>query len=163
MATRNKRSQEATQQLAARFLDVVTHLFELTKLDNPDGVVAQLSVKQLQALDLIRREPGISQKALAERLEVTSASVSIWIGKMVEAQLVERWAHNDDARVMHLYLGPYGRELVNKLQQAQVDTIADFLNDLPLEDQQLVVETLERALTLRAQRPETRHVGAESA
>jgi DNA-binding MarR family transcriptional regulator len=156
MATR-KQSQAATQQLATRFLSVLTAMLRLTKMDNPDNVVAQLSVKQLQALDLIHREPGISQKALAERLEVTSASVSIWIGKMLEAKLVERWAHNDDARVMHLYLGPYGRELVNKLEQAQIETIADLLSDLPQEEQQMVVETLERALALRAQRQEDQH------
>jgi DNA-binding MarR family transcriptional regulator len=153
-----KKSQTATYDLATRFLGVFTTIFQLTKVENPDNVVAQLSVKQLQALDLIRREPGISQKALAERLEVTSASVSIWIGKMLESKLVERWAHNDDARVMHLYLGPYGRELVNKLEQAQISTIAELLSDLPLEEQQLVVETLERALALHAQRLEAQHV-----
>lgn len=156
-----KTTDVVTYELAARFLGIFTNLMQITRMENPDHVVAQLSVKQLQALDLIRRQPGISQKALAEHLEVTSASVSIWIGKLVEAKLVERWAHNDDARVMHLYLGPYGRELVNKLEQAQIHTIADLLSDLPLEEQQLVVETLERALARRAQRQEAQP--AESA
>jgi DNA-binding MarR family transcriptional regulator len=153
-----KNSQAATYELALRFLGVFTTMLQLTKVENPDNVVAQLSLKQLQALDLIRREPGISQKALAERLEVTSASVSIWIGKMLESKLVERWAHNDDARVMHLYLGPYGRELVSKYEQVQIQNIADLLSDLPPEEQQLVVETLERALALRAQRLEAQPV-----
>jgi DNA-binding MarR family transcriptional regulator len=154
----HKKTQTATHELATRFLGVFTTMLQLTKVENPDNVVAQLSVKQLQALDLIRREPGISQKALAEQLEVTSASVSIWIGKMLESKLVERWAHDDDARVMHLYLGPYGRELVNKMEQMQISTIADLLSDLPLEEQEMVVETLERALALRAQRLEAQPV-----
>jgi DNA-binding MarR family transcriptional regulator len=144
-------TETSTYALAARFLGVFTRLAEVARVENPDEVIAQLSVKHLQALDLIRREPGISQKALAERLEVTSASVSIWIGKLVEAKLVVRQAHDDDARVMHLYLGTYGQELVRKVEQAQIAGIADLLSRLPLEEQEAVVETLERALTLRAQ------------
>jgi DNA-binding MarR family transcriptional regulator len=149
--------QDSTYTLAARFLGVFTRLAELTKPENPDDVVAQLSVKQLQALDLIRREPGISQKALAERLEVTSAAISIWIGRMQQANLVERRAHEDDARVMHLYLGAYGHELVSKVQQAQTAVIADLLSGLPQEEQQAVVETLERALALREQSRNAQH------
>lgn len=152
-----RRTQTTTDRLAARFLGVFARLLELTKPENPDDVVAQLSVKQLQALDLIRREPGISQKALAERLEVTSASVSIWIGKMLESKLVERWVHEDDARMMRLYLGRYGQKLVRQVEQAQIDVIADLLSSLPLEEQQSVIETLERALVLREQRQETPH------
>jgi DNA-binding MarR family transcriptional regulator len=153
-----KDTQAVTYELAARFLGVFTTLFELTKPENPDNVVAQLNVKQLMALDLIRREPGISQKALAEQLEVTPASVSIWINKMLESNLVERMAHEDDARVMHLYLGTYGQMLVKEVEQTQINRIVELLSDLPLEEQQSVVETLERALKRRAQRREAEHV-----
>lgn len=154
---RPAKDEPITHTLAARFLGVFTRLSELTRPENPDAVVAQLSVKQLQALDLIRREPGISQKSLAERLEVTSAAISIWIGKFQEARLVERRAHPDDARVMHLYLGAYGQELVAKVEQAQVAVIADLLSGLPVQEQQNVVETLERALTLRTQSQAAQH------
>lgn len=154
---RQARTQTETNLLATRLLGVFTRMAELTKPEIPDNVIAQLSVKQLHALDLIRREPGISQKVLAEHLGVTSASVSIWIGKMVEAKLVERSAHEDDARVMQLYLGAYGQELVRMVEQSQIAAIADLLSALPLEEQQSVVEMLERALVLREQRQEAQH------
>lgn len=145
-------TQSATELLAARFLNVFTCFVELTKIDNPDEVVAQLSVKQLQALDLIRREPGISQKTLAQRLDVTSATVSYWIARMLESHLVERRAHETDARRMRLYLGTYGLELTRQLERAQIAAAADLLSSLPLREQQSVVETLERALAQTQQR-----------
>ncbi len=160
---RTAQTQTTTEQLAERFFSVFTRLLGLTKAVKPDEVVAQLSVKQLQALDLIRREPGISQKALAEHLEVTSASVSMWIGKMLESRLVERQAHEADARMMRLYLGAYGQELVRKLEQSQIAAIADLLSVLPPQEQQAVVQTLERALELSEQRDRASYSTAHSA
>ncbi len=147
--------QKQTVRLAARFLAVFQRLLELTQEETPSEVVAQLSVNQLRTLHLIYREPGISQKALAERLDVTPASISIWISRMLDAQLVERFHHETDARVMCLYLGPVGRELVHQVEKNQIDAIAELLDGLLLEEQQLVVEALERALVIRRGRLQT--------
>jgi DNA-binding MarR family transcriptional regulator len=146
-----------TFALAARFLGVLFSLTELTEDETPDDVVAQLSVNQLRALNLIYREPGISQKALAERLEITPASVSISIGKMLETELVEKYHNETDGRFMRLYLGTRGQDLVRKVEAAQTRSIAALLDGLPLEEQRNVVETLERALRVRGKNPETAH------
>jgi hypothetical protein len=48
--------------------------------------------------------------------------------------------------------------LVKEVEQTQINRIVELLSDLPVAEQQSVVETLERALKLRAQRRETEHV-----
>ena len=151
MAGRSREPNE-TQKLAERFLGVFLRLIELTKEETPDDVVAQLNINQLRALNLIYREPGISQKALAERLEISSASVSISIGKMLETKLVEKYHDEADGRFMRLYLGARGQELVRKVEAEQIRTIAELLDGLPLDEQRSVVETLERALLVREQK-----------
>ncbi len=138
--------QQKTYRLAARFLGVFQQMVQFTEEEAPDDVVAQLSVNQLRTLNLIYRHPGISQKELAEQLDVTQASISIWIKQMQDANLVHKHPYEEDARVMCLYLGPVGQKLVETFERNQTDAIAKLLVGLPLNEQEFVVEALERAL-----------------
>ncbi|MFN8447011.1 MAG: MarR family transcriptional regulator [Anaerolineae bacterium] len=147
-------SASETYLRAERLLGVFFRLTQLTNEETPDEVVAQLNVNQLRALNLIYREPGISQKALAERLDISSAAVSVSIGKLLEAELVERHHDADDGRIMNLYLGSRGKELVRKVEDGQIQVIAELLDGLPADEQARVVETLERALRIWEQKSE---------
>ncbi|MCC6804867.1 MAG: MarR family transcriptional regulator [Anaerolineae bacterium] len=153
--TKAKRGDPETFALAERLLGVFLRLTQITKDETPDDMVAQLNVNQLRALNLIYHEPGISQKALADRLGVTSASVSVSIGKMLEADLVERHHDSEDGRIQRLYLGASGRELVRRAEDVQVQVIAELLDGLPLDEQRLVVQLLERALMIREDLPDS--------
>ena len=143
-----------TYALAERLLGVFLRMTQLTKEETPDEM-EQLNVNQLRALNLIYHEPGISQKVLADRLGVTSASVSVSISKMLDADLVERRHDADDGRVMCLYLGKQGRELVRKVESEQVQVIAELLNGLLLEEQRIVVQLLEQALMIQEGIPDS--------
>ena len=59
----------------------------------------------------IRRTPGITQKKLAEHLEISPASVAISIRRLEGAALIRRQRDEKDGRVMHLYLTPAGEEM----------------------------------------------------
>lgn len=148
-------SASETYLRAERLLGVFSRLMQLTKDETPDEVMAQLNVNQLRALNLIYHEPGISQKALAERLDISSAAVSVGVGKLLEAKLVERHHDADDGRIMNLYLGARGKELVRKVEDGQIQVIAELLDGLPPDEQAQVVETLERALRIREKKLET--------
>ncbi len=138
--------QQETDRLAARFHGVFQQMLQFTEDEAPNDVVAQLSVNQLRTLNLIYRHPGISQKELAEKLSVTQAAVSIWLKQMQDAKLVRKHPYEEDARVMCLYLGSVGQELIERFEQTQTDAIAKLLAGLPLAEQKFVVEALERAL-----------------
>ena len=59
----------------------------------------------------IRRTPGITQKELAEHMEISPASVAISIRRLESASLIRRERDEKDGRVMHLYLTPVGEEM----------------------------------------------------
>lgn len=144
-------ASEETHRLAARFLQVFISVYQLTQQELPDSVLEQLNVNQLRALQLIQQSPGITQKEIAEHLDITAASVSVSISKMVRDTLVERVPDEVDGRVMRLHLGPRGQKLATAARQQQLELVADLLSGLPLEEQQTVVTLIERALAARQQ------------
>ena len=136
---------DETYQLAERFLRVLRSLDRLTKI-KPDQHIEQLNLNQLRTLIQIRNYPGISQKDIAEKLEITPASVSIAIRQMEEINLVERIADSDDGRIMRLYLGAFGKKIVRETETAQIATVANLLTPLNSEEQRMLIELLEIAL-----------------
>ena len=59
----------------------------------------------------IRRTPGITQKELAERMDISPASVAVSIRRLESAALIRRERDGKDGRVMHLYLTPEGETM----------------------------------------------------
>ena len=141
-------SQNETQRLALRFLQVFQTMNKLTENPPLDSVMAQLNVNQLRALQIIYYKPGITQKELAEDLEITPASVSINVRKMVADELIAKQADEKDGRLIRLYLGQRGQHIAREAERQQTRAIVDLMNRLPYEEQQLLVETVERALRL---------------
>ncbi len=59
----------------------------------------------------IARNPGITQKELAQRIDISPASVAISIRRLESAALIRRERDEKDGRVLHLYLTPAGEEI----------------------------------------------------
>lgn len=59
----------------------------------------------------LRRQPGITQKELAQRMEISPASVTTSIRRMEAAGLVRREKDTADGRVTHLYLTDEGERM----------------------------------------------------
>ena len=82
--------------------------------------------------------PGISQKELAARMEISPASVAISIRRLESAGLIRRQRDDRDARTLHLYLTPAGAEMDAACARGR-----DFLMDTlyrgftPTEQQEL--------------------------
>lgn len=106
-----------------------------------------LSPNQLKMLHLVFHRPGISQTSVAERLGVTTASISTSVREMEAQGLIERRSNPDDARVMLLHLAPFGEEIFEQVFDRFINTFADLLGVLPTDDQQQLVERLEQMLT----------------
>ncbi len=97
-------------------------------------------------MHLIFHRPGISQTVVAERLCVTTASISTSVRELESQGLIERRANPDDARVMLLHLAPYGEEIFEKMFAGFTNSFADLLKVLPPDDQEQLVGLLEKAL-----------------
>src|SRR6185503_1956576 len=104
------------------------------------------SPNQIKMLHLVFHKPGISQTNAAERLGVTTASISTSVREMEAQGLIERRANPDDARVMLLHLAPLGEQIFEQVFASFIDTCANLLGVLPSEDQQQLIERFETVL-----------------
>jgi DNA-binding MarR family transcriptional regulator len=137
-----------TDDFARRFLRVLEVLGKLAGHHPPDDL-AQLHLNQLHTLYLLARQPGMAQKDIAERLQITPAAVSNAVREMEALGLVERQPDPEDARQMRLFLGQRGQQIVDEMHTRRCRAVADLLSALPPDEQQMVVEALERALAAR--------------
>ena len=74
----------------------------------------------------LRRQPGITQKELAEVMEISPSSVTISVKRMESAGLVRRQADEADGRVMHLFLTPEGEAMDEACKKGR-DFMCDHL------------------------------------
>ena len=136
-----------TYALAKRLITLYTalrsHIAAKTIINYPTG----LSMNQIKMMHLIFHRPGISQTVVAERLGVTTASISTSVRELESQGLIERRANPEDARVMLLHLAPFGEEIFEQMFDSFTNTFADLLKVLPPDHQQQLVELLEEALT----------------
>ncbi len=139
----------ATNELAARFMRVFDASFkQMSQRKHHNHVFKDLSINQLHMLNMIYHNPGTAQKELAELLQITPAAVSTAIREMESMGLVERKADEHDARLMRLYLSEEANQIVGENLSHRHAAIAKLLSVLPLEEQHMIVTSLEKALLI---------------
>lgn len=134
-------------ELARRLLRVIDVITKFSEQRMPEEF-AQLRITQVRTLYLLLHKPGISQKDLAQLLQVTPAAVSVIVRDMEAAGWLERQPDPEDARQMNLVLSERGETLVTSGENMRYGAVAKMLKALPVEDQQMVVEALERAFEI---------------
>ena len=142
--------QSESDDLIARFRSVMEASFkqmgEKRTLPGSNKIIAELTINQIRALYILLRVPGMAQKELAEKLEISPAAVSTAVNRMEKLSLVERRSDSTDARQKQLYLSDYGKDLLDEHQETRDHGIRHLLGALTLEEQRMIVEILERAV-----------------
>lgn len=85
-----------------------------------------LSEGRFAALLAVSAEPGITPRALSDRLEVTSATVTGLLDRLDRAGLIKRQPHASDRRTHTLITTRAGERLIGEL----VPVYADWLHQL---------------------------------
>jgi DNA-binding MarR family transcriptional regulator len=132
-------------ELARRLLRVIDVITKFSEQRMPEEF-AQLRITQVRILYLLLHKPGISQKSLAELLQITPAAVSV--RDLEAAGLIERNPDPEDARQMNLVLSERGEALVTSGENMRYGAVAKMLEALPVEEQRTIVEALERAFEI---------------
>ncbi|MBB5373296.1 MarR family winged helix-turn-helix transcriptional regulator [Acidocella aromatica] len=76
----------------------------------------------------LSRKPGISQKELADAMEVEPITVARMVDRLEAAGLVERRADEQDRRIWRLHLREAAMGMLTDIQQ-QRDELARFITD----------------------------------
>lgn len=99
---------------------------------------------QWRVLIVLKREEGINQGELAERLEVEAITVGRMVDRLQEAGLVERQADPGDRRAWRLFLTPRSRALMGELGPVSDRMIADMLEGFTSSERESFANYLER-------------------
>ena len=99
---------------------------------------------QWRVLIVLKREEGINQGELAERLEVEAITVGRMVDRLQEAGLVERQADPGDRRAWRLFLTPRSRALMGELGPVSDRMIADMLEGVTSSERESFANYLER-------------------
>jgi len=93
-------------------------LKKMQKDAGASGELSKLTVHQLQYIDVIHQlgEPTIT--GLAERLQITKASVTNGVNKLIALGFVAKTQSQEDRRVFHVRLTAAGERLVRAKYQA---------------------------------------------
>jgi DNA-binding MarR family transcriptional regulator len=138
-----------TDELADRFWRVLEESFKRVADQQkraPLPAYRHLNDNQIRAMHLLHNKPGMVQKELAETMGITPAAVSTAVKEMTTLGLVDRHPDPEDARLSRLYLSEEARCKIGEMRTIRLQAVTGLLESLPLEEQRMIVEALERAM-----------------
>jgi DNA-binding MarR family transcriptional regulator len=104
--------------------------------------------RQATLLWLIRRNPGLSLRDLAELERISPPALSGHVDRLERAQLVERVRSTDDRRRVGLRLTPAGDRLLRRIRTGRTTWLAERLERLEPEELERVAAALPALRTL---------------
>ncbi len=114
----------------------------------------ELDVTRAQAKMLISvwRNPGITQQALAARLDIATMSVCRQVDALEARGMIERRADPADRRVRRLYITAKTDPVIHPMLE-RIDRISDlFLSSLSKAERETLLKLMDRVITDASQR-----------
>ena len=105
-----------------------------------------LTHSHLRAMYILRGEPGLPMKELAEDLGMTPPSVTALTRRLVELGLLRRESDPQDSRRALLTLTPEGMTLLDSMHTAHVSRFEHLLGALSDEERAQFLDLMERAV-----------------
>lgn len=120
----------------------VAHLLRL----NIDAQLKPFNLTRAKwlALGILSRTPGLTQKQLAERLELGQASTGRLVDRLQQRDYVERRADDADRRVYRLFVTAQASQVLQQLEQLSSNMYQQWLADVPATQIDAVSQTLIR-------------------
>ena len=104
--------------------------------------LGKLSAPQLRAICVIGRNENIRMKDIADRMELTTGTVTVMIDRLQQMGLVERRRNESDRRSYKILLSEKGRRYFDEHRKRQRELVRKLANKLSDADR----ETAERVL-----------------
>ena len=85
-------------------------------------------------LALLVADDGMSQKTIADRLDLSPATVTVTLKRMEKSGLVTRKMDEHDQRVLRVHITAKGREMFEKSEQTMIDVTEEILDGFTAEE-----------------------------
>lgn len=106
--------------------------------------LGRLSAPQLRTICVIGRNKEIRMKDIADRMELTTGTVTVMIDRLEKLELVKRRRNENDRRSYKILLSDKGNEYYREHCKRQRELVRKLANSISDKDR----EALERALEM---------------
>lgn len=106
------------------------------------GGPLELSVSQFKLLMIVRHQGEVTLKELAEKLNVSSPSVSVMVDKLVERNLLTRDRSQQDRRKVVIQVSPDEKACLDAMEEKVLHVFTQLLEDVGPEITQKWEEVL---------------------
>ncbi|NES98013.1 MAG: MarR family transcriptional regulator [Desertifilum sp. SIO1I2] len=129
------------EQCAVEIVSVVPQVVRFLRSQMRQGD-ASLSLSQLRVLNYLKRYPQVSLTDVSEYLDVTRATMSATIERLVQRGLVERTEDPQERRRVILSLTPTGEQQLQQVLQRTRNQVAQKLDNFSDEQLQQLLQGL---------------------
>nr|WP_245363133.1 MarR family transcriptional regulator [Cohnella thailandensis] len=142
--------------MAVTLHDNIVELFGLIRQHNrlwrnewAKDIENDLSISQVQALDILLAEGSKPSSYLSNILGVTSGGMTVISDKLVKQKLVERVSDPSDRRVVKLEITEEGKRLLASIQEKRVELMEKMFSSLSDEEVQQLLSIYRKLLLSR--------------
>ena len=107
-----------------------------------------LSGSQLETLEILKENPGLSPSDVACRTATDQSTASVVVKRLADAGYVERRQHDGDRRRTHLTLTPKGEQLLENAPPSVPSRLREAFMRMGDGDRVTLTQLLERWLSL---------------
>ncbi len=132
------------------FLKLTNLLIELyDKMASWDASVVRgtgLSAAQIHTIEVLGNHPNLRMKELAEKIGVTTGTMTVMVDRLEAKGLVERKPHPEDRRSYVVDLTEKGRESFKSHHALHMKLTEDIASPLTKEERNALISGLEKLL-----------------
>jgi len=102
------------------------------------------SLAQVHTIEVLGISGQLRMKELADKLSITTGTLTVQVDKLVNAGLIERLPHPDDRRAIVVSLTPEGQAIHKHHNQLHLELVADITANLEDSEQSLLIKSLSK-------------------
>ena len=113
------------------------------------GEPLRLRHVEFTILMLVKANPAITQKQLAQTLVVSAPSITILLDRLVEKGWIARVRSDTDRRVQHIHLTTEGASLAQQSHQLSLSCEQEMLRHLSVGERNMLLQLLDKVARQR--------------
>jgi DNA-binding MarR family transcriptional regulator len=102
------------------------------------------SLAQVHTVEVLGSHGAMRMKELADRLGITTGTLTVQVDKLVKFGLIERYPHNEDRRSILVGLTTQGEELYQHHNDMHIQLTKDITRNLDEASSQVLVKCFEK-------------------
>jgi len=102
------------------------------------------SLAQVHTIEVLGMHGALRMKELAEKLGITTGTLTVQVDKLVNANLIQRCAHPNDRRAIVVQLTEQGEVIHHQHNQLHLELVKDLTRNLDPKQRELLIHCLSK-------------------